>query len=307
MQTVTVYTDGACDPNPGPGGWAAILLAPSAGNTHRKVLTGSDPDTTNNRMELTAVISALTALKRRCQVRLHTDSSYVQKGVTEHLAGWKARGWRTSDKRSVANRDLWESLDAALGQHEIEWIWVKGHAGDPLNEECDRLAVAAIPRPAAAVVSGEVTTICTGASCLGSGPGGWAAVLRSGDDVWEVSGREERCSANALHLIAIERGLSLVAAGAQAQVVTPSDYAAQGGERWARSWAAAGWRTRDGGEVKNRELWEAILEQSRELKVTWHSLKTFGRTEDGQRADHLAREAARGVGRGGFGIGAAAS
>ncbi len=293
MQTVTVYTDGACDPNPGPGGWAAILLAPAGGSEHRKVLTGSDPDTTNNRMELTAVISALTALKRRCQVRLHTDSSYVQKGVTEHLAGWKARGWRTSDKRSVANRDLWESLDSVLGQHEVEWLWVKGHAGDPLNEECDRLAVAAIPRPAAAVVAADAITICTGASCLGNGPGGWAAVLRQGDEVWEVSGREDRCSANALHLLAIERGLSLVPAGTQAQVVTPSDYAAQGGERWARAWAAAGWRTREGGEVKNRELWEAILDQARELKITWRSLKTFGRTEDAQRAEQLAREAAR--------------
>ena len=293
MQTVTVYTDGACDPNPGPGGWAAILLAPSGGSTHRKVLTGSDPDTTNNRMELMGVISALTALKRRCHVRLHTDSSYVQKGVTEHLAGWKARGWRTSDKRSVANRDLWELLDGVLGQHEVEWIWVKGHAGDPLNEECDRLAVAAIPRPTLPEMIGDVTLIHTGASCLGSGPGGWAAVLRVVDEVWEVSGREERCSANALHLIAIERGLSLVPAGTQAQVITPSDYAAQGGERWAATWAAAGWRTRDGGEVKNRELWEAILRQAHELRVTWHSLKNYPRTEDAQRAEQLAREAAR--------------
>lgn len=294
MQTVTVYTDGACDPNPGPGGWAAILLAPAGGSTHKKTLTGSDADTTNNRMELTAVIQALTALKRRCQVRLHTDSSYVQKGVTEHLAGWKARGWRTSDKRSVANRDLWEALDAILGQHEVEWIWVKGHAGDQLNEECDRLAVAAIPRPPAPETTGDTTTIITAASCLGAGPGGWAAVLRAGDEVWEVSGREERCSANALHLLAIERGLSLVPAGSHAQVVTPSDYAAQGGERWAKAWAAAGWRTRDGSEVKNRELWEAILHQSHGLTVTWHSLKNFGRGADAQRADQLAREAARG-------------
>ncbi len=293
MQTVTVYTDGACDPNPGPGGWAAILLISADGQEHRKTLVGSDPDTTNNRMELTAVIQALTALKRRCHVRLHTDSSYVQKGVTEHLAGWKKRGWRTTDKRSVANRDLWESLDSLLGKHELEWIWVKGHAGDPLNEECDRLAVGAIPRTAAAVVAADATTIHTGASCLGSGPGGWAAVLRSGDEVWEVSGREERCSANALHLIAIERALSLVPTGTPTHVVTPSDYAAQGGERWASAWASAGWRTREGAEVKNRELWESILAQSRDLKVTWHSLKNFGRSDDAQRADLLARQEAR--------------
>jgi ribonuclease HI len=153
--------------------------------------------------------------------------------------------------------------------------------------------VAAIPRAAVAAVAADATTIHTGASCLGAGPGGWAAVLRSGGEVWEVSGREERCSANALHLIAIERGLSLVPAGTHAHVVTPSDYAAQGGERWANAWASAGWRTRDGAEVKNRELWESILAQSRDLQVTWHSLKNFGRSEDAQRADRLAREAAR--------------
>src|SRR5947209_13659560 len=129
LPEVTIYTDGACDPNPGPGGWAALLLFAE----HRKTLTGREPGTTNNRMELQAVIAALQALNQPCQVRLHTDSAYVQKGVTQYLARWKAKGWQTADKRAVANRDLWEALDASMQRHQVDWLWVKGHAVDPHN------------------------------------------------------------------------------------------------------------------------------------------------------------------------------
>ena len=142
LPSVIIYTDGACDPNPGPGGWAALLRS----GGHEKVLTGSAPRTTNNRMELQAVIAALDALKQPCHVTLHTDSEYVQKGVTEYMARWKTRGWRTSDKKDVANQDLWRQLDVAMQRHQIEWRWVKGHAGDPLNERVDRLAASMIPR-----------------------------------------------------------------------------------------------------------------------------------------------------------------
>ena len=115
---VTLYTDGACDPNPGPGGWAALLIFGS----HQKTITGSSPNTTNNQMELQAVIGGLDALTRPCRVRLHTDSEYVHRGVTEHLARWKAKGWRTADKRAVANRQFWEALDAAMQRHDVEWV-----------------------------------------------------------------------------------------------------------------------------------------------------------------------------------------
>jgi ribonuclease HI len=133
---VVIYTDGACSGNPGPGGWGAILTA----GQHEREICGGEPATTNNRMELTAAIRALEALKRPCRVELHTDSQYVRQGITEWLAGWKQRGWRTADKKPVKNEDLWRELDAARSRHQVSWRWVKGHAGHPMNERADALA-----------------------------------------------------------------------------------------------------------------------------------------------------------------------
>lgn len=138
--TVEIYTDGACRGNPGPGGWGATL---QMGEYFRE-LSGAEAMTTNNRMELTAVISALEALKRSVPVKLYTDSEYVRRGITEWLVGWKSRGWKTADRKPVKNQDLWERLDAVAARHQIEWHWVKGHSGVPGNERVDRLANAAI-------------------------------------------------------------------------------------------------------------------------------------------------------------------
>jgi ribonuclease HI len=140
MRGVDLWTDGACRGNPGPGGWAALLIS----GEHEKEFAGAEPETTNNRMELTAAIRGLEALKRRCNVRVHTDSEYVRRGVTEWLADWKRRGWKTADRKPVKNVDLWEQLDALLGKHDIEWHWVRGHSGVPENERVDRLANRAI-------------------------------------------------------------------------------------------------------------------------------------------------------------------
>ena len=136
MDEVVIYTDGACKGNPGPGGWGAWLKA----GTHEKELFGGEAETTNNRMELLAVIKALEALKRPCAVTIWTDSSYVQQGMTNWLAGWKAKGWRTASKQPVKNVDLWQALDAAAARHQVEWRWVKGHAGHEGNEKADQLA-----------------------------------------------------------------------------------------------------------------------------------------------------------------------
>jgi ribonuclease HI len=133
---VIIYTDGACSGNPGPGGWGAILMY----GGHEKELWGGEAHTTNNRMEMLAAIKALEALKRPCRVELHTDSQYLRQGITEWLAGWKARGWRTAAKAPVKNEDLWRALDAARQRHEVAWRWVKGHSGHPLNERADGLA-----------------------------------------------------------------------------------------------------------------------------------------------------------------------
>jgi ribonuclease HI len=140
MHTVTIYTDGACRGNPGPGGWGALLLA----GEHRKELHGAELGTTNNRMELTAAIAALAALKQRSEVKLYTDSQYVRKGITEWIHQWKQRDWRTADKKPVKNVDLWHALDEQITRHLIEWHWVKGHSGVPGNERADQLANEAI-------------------------------------------------------------------------------------------------------------------------------------------------------------------
>ena len=138
MNQVVIYTDGACKGNPGPGGWGVLLQA----GHHRKELFGGELNTTNNRMELTAVIEALRALKRPCDVALYLDSEYVRKGITEWIHGWKAKGWKTAAKQPVKNAELWQELDhlVSTAGHRIAWHWVKGHAGDPGNEKADELA-----------------------------------------------------------------------------------------------------------------------------------------------------------------------
>ena len=135
-ETIRIYTDGACRGNPGPGGWGALLVA----GEREKELWGGEPLTTNNRMELTAAIRGLEALKRRCKVDVYTDSQYVRNGIREWLAQWKKRGWKTADKKPVKNQDLWERLDELVTGHEIEWHWVKGHSGHDGNERADALA-----------------------------------------------------------------------------------------------------------------------------------------------------------------------
>ncbi len=139
-EIVDIYTDGACSGNPGPGGWGALLRT----NGTEKELSGYDPATTNNRMELMAVIEALRALKRPVAVRVHTDSQYVQKGISEWIHGWKMRGWKTAGRQPVKNVDLWQVLDKLAAGHSIEWLWVRGHAGHVENERVDALARKAI-------------------------------------------------------------------------------------------------------------------------------------------------------------------
>lgn len=141
--SIEIYTDGACSGNPGPGGWGAILRW----NGHEKEMSGGEPETTNNRMEMMAVIQALEALKRPSTVDLYTDSKYVMQGVNEWLAGWKARGWKSASKKPVKNQDLWERIDSLIQKHQVKFHWVKGHAGHPENERADKLATSAIPRP----------------------------------------------------------------------------------------------------------------------------------------------------------------
>lgn len=147
MSTVTIYTDGACRGNPGPGGWGVLMMT----RGKEKTLSGAEPETTNNRMEIRAAIEALSALKRGCKVVLYTDSRYVKDGINEWLPNWKARGWKTSNRKPVKNEDLWRELDRVVAQHEIDWRWVRGHSGVHGNERADELANAAVD----AMLNGE--------------------------------------------------------------------------------------------------------------------------------------------------------
>lgn len=150
-EPIDIWTDGACSGNPGPGGWGAVLVW----NGHERELSGAEPLTTNNRMELTAAIEALAALKRPARVRLHTDSMYLRDGITSWIVRWRANGWRTADRRPVKNVDLWTRLDREMARHSVEWRWVRGHAGEPGNERADRLARRAIAALGAAPPRGD--------------------------------------------------------------------------------------------------------------------------------------------------------
>jgi ribonuclease HI len=141
-KTVKIYTDGACSGNPGPGGWGAVMQW----NGHEKEMNGGETETTNNRMEMMAVIRALEAIKGTPKIEIHTDSKYVMQGITEWIEGWKARGWKTAGKKPVKNVDLWQEMDALVAKHDITFHWVKGHAGHPENERADALAVSGIPK-----------------------------------------------------------------------------------------------------------------------------------------------------------------
>jgi ribonuclease HI len=255
---VVIYTDGACDPNPGPGGWAAILRS----GPHEKVIRGSDPNTTNNRMELRAALAALKTLKRGCRVALHTDS---------------------------------ESL-----RHQVEWHWVRGHAGDPLNERVDRLARAAIPQSATYGVGGQADEVnCTvhmftRASCLGSpGPGGWAVVKRRGDALTSRSGSAAQATANEMELLAAIHGFKTLSEPCHVCVHTVSKYLHQGVTRWVAAWKARGWQTKEGQPVRHKATWLTLLDALDGHKVEWVFVPSGSRPPESEQAATLAAQAAR--------------
>jgi ribonuclease HI len=302
---VEVYTDGGCDPNPGPGGWGVILRF----SDHEWVLSGNDPETTNNRMELQAAAAALATLKEmlgRCRVDLHTDSEYLRRGITEWIAVWERNGWCTAGKQPVKNQDLWRRLQGLTEAHDMGWHWLKGHVGHPLNERADRLATEArqaLQRGSGAPTAHQPTDdgrpaveICVKASYLGAqGAGGWAAVLRMGDHLKSMSGGESETSANALLIRAAAQGLRALTRPCRVYVYSDADYLIKGITQWIKGWQARGWRTRDGKAVANRAEWEALIEAAKPHQVTWLSARGDLAPDDLAQAEVLASEAARAV------------
>ncbi len=286
MDDVTIYTDGAADPNPGFGGWAAILRY---GN-REKVLSGNEPHTTNNRMELQAAIAALAALKRPCRVTLYTDSDYLRRGITEWIEKWAARGWRRSGNKPVPNADLWQTLWDLARRHQIDWRWVRGHAGNPLNERVDdlaRQARLAITPPAES--DPKAARLTVRASCRGNpGPGGWGAVLEEDGETRQISGSDPETTNNRMELMGVIEGLTLMPPESAVTVVTTSDYLFQGATRWIHGWRQRQWRRRDGRTIANADLWQALDRQMSRYRIRWLNAK--GGQEAGQPAlDEAAR------------------
>lgn len=307
VPAVTVYTDGGCDPNPGPGGWGAILRY----DDHEVVLSGNAPNSTNNRMEIEAATSALAYLFGRhgpCRVDLHTDSRYLRQGIAEWIDDWFARGWVTKAGAPVKNQDAWRRLYELSHVHTVSWHWLKGHAGNPLNERADQLAQDARRRlgaaaaasvapaePVAPTPSGPPVELSIGVSCFGSrGPGAWVVVMRDGERRAVLQGESRDTTSNALYLEAATEGLRTVEDRRPAIVYAPSLYLVQGASEWVSGWQRNGWRTKSGSQVKNREAWEALLQVAAPHAVSWQMVQQSDGDDDVSEAGRIAsREADR--------------
>ncbi len=277
LPAVTIYTDGGADPNPGMGGWAAILLDPASGKALE--LSGGEPRATNNRMELTAAIRGLESLKRRCRVTLFTDSQYLKKGITLWLPGWVARGWKRKDGE-LQNEDLWRRLNELVKLHDIKWDWVKGHAGNRWNERADELATLEIRKQrgqGAAAAAAEPAApvdveVFLRVSCAGK-RGAWAALVRRDGAEVVLSAGLSGTTPNQLDLLGAVAALENLPPGISVAVHTGSDYLRNGASRWIEGWRRRGWKTQEGQPVQNRELWQRLDKALAGRRVTWPEVK----------------------------------
>jgi len=272
LPRVTIYTDGGCRPNPGPGGWGAVLLF---SDSDPRELSGGKGKATNNRMELVAAIEALGALGEPHQIELFTDSTYLKRGVTEWLPKWLESGWKTAGKKSVKNRDLWQELEKAIEIHDISWCWTKGHAGDRWNEVADQLASVAIPRAPLPIDDRKaVHLFCAVAYSGKKKAGAWGVVLRFGDNEKGHSGRVAGASANRMHLLSAISGLEELKRPVRLQL-----------------WRQRGWKTREGKAVSHRDLWQRLDALVQRHDVQWNVVDCKAPPEDLEYAKQLAKDA----------------
>lgn len=268
---VIIYSDGGSDPNPGIGGWAAILRF----GEHEKALSGNEPESTNNRMELTAAIRALEALKRPCEITFYTDSEYLRKGITEWIEGWAAKGWQKKGK-PIQNADLWQALWPLVKNHQIEWHWVKGHSGDEYNERVDQLARAArLAITPGDVIDQNVPRLYLRSSCKGNpGPGGWGVVLEEGSETEQASGSAPKTTNNRMEITAAIEALLLLPPGSEVQLFTTSDYLYQGITQWIGGWRKRNWMKKGGEQpVANADLWQALDKLTENYRIRWINAK----------------------------------
>jgi len=267
---VTIYTDGGADPNPGVGGWAAILQA----SGREKVLTGNSPSTTNNRMELQAAVAALEALTRPSQVQVHTDSEYLQKGITEWIHKWVANDWKRKDK-PISNVDLWKTLWTLTQEHDVKWHWVRGHAGNVMNERVDRLArTARLKIMSQKELIDGIPRLYVRGACKGNpGPGAWGVVLENGEDTEQLSGAVASTTNNRMEMTAVIEGLGMLPSASAVNVISTSDYLLMGATQWIHGWRKREWKKKDGKPVSNQDLWQLLESLMNQYTIHWVSGK----------------------------------
>ncbi|MCK5071725.1 MAG: ribonuclease HI [Desulfocapsa sp.] len=268
LPLITIYTDGSCSPNPGPGGWGAVIL-PEKGK--KRELSGKVAGTTNNRMELQASLEALRSLPKSCAVELYTDSKYVKNGISKWIDNWRQNNWLTAAKETVKNQDLWQELDVEIQRHEVNWFWVKGHANDVHNERADALAVAARGRPVLPLDDETAIHIFMGITWKQKIKiGSWTAILRYRDHYKVIGGDVENSSANRIHIQSACDALSTVKRRLPIHLYTSSGYLKDGASEWLKGWERNGWHTREGKVVSNKEEWQKLDQVLQEFSVKFH-------------------------------------
>ena len=291
---LTIYTDGACSPNPGPGGWGAVLLQ---GTTIVRELSGGEAVSTNNRMELSAAVEALRAVASGARIVLYTDSIYLKNGITDWINKWQTNEWRTADKKPVKNSDLWKELLTQIERHHIDWRWVKGHGSNPYNIRADELAVAARKklapevRPAHTTPSSEQINLFTGVTCSHkTGIGAWSVILTWRNHVKILGGKVRGMSANQLYLHGLIQGLNSLKKELPVHVYTHSGYLYDGTTTWLEGWKKRNWQTRDGKDVSNKDMWQAVAALLTKYRISFHQEGKDNPHCFLQEAKELARE-----------------
>jgi len=297
-KTIQIYTDGACKSNPGPGGWGAVILHP---DQLPLTINGGEINTTNNSMELMAVIKALENIQtNNNDIILYTDSKYIQNGITKWITNWKKNNWQSSQDTPVKNQSLWKRLDENAKKQNIQWEWVKGHAGNQWNEKADQLAREAIPKsdssdsPKNEKLPLEDTNaihIFTGvAFSTKSKQGTWAAYLRYKNHTKHISGTMENTSSNQMHILSATGGLQLIKKQYHIHMYTLSDYLKDGASIWINNWHRNDWTTKEGTPVKHKDLWIKLQNLTKLYKISWHLVSKQSLPEEITIAKNLAQQ-----------------
>lgn len=288
LPKVTIYTDGACKPNPGPGGWGAVLLFQEGGPVE---LSAGREQTTNNRMELQAAIEALSFLDNPHDVTIYTDSQYVKNGITRWLPRWQRRNWMTTADTPVKNKELWQRLSQTLNRHTVHWKWIKGHGDNRWNNRADELAVAARLHPQLPIDDDRAVHIFTAVSCSAkTGRGSWGVVLRYRRHVKIISGDARKTTGNRMHILSAIEGLAALKKRYPVHLYTWSGYLRDGAEKWLDRWRRKGWKTEGGEQVKHRDLWERLGRLLQKQPINWHLAPKKNPPCAMQEAKELARE-----------------